>query len=105
VVDLALGHVAALKKLRSKPGYVVYNLGTGKGTSVLAMVQAFEQASKVKIPYQIMARRPGDIAVSYADCSKALKDLGWQTQKTVLDACLDSWRWQQKNPQGFEKKL
>jgi UDP-glucose 4-epimerase len=105
VVDLALGHVAALKKLRSKPGYVVYNLGTGKGTSVLAMVQAFEQANKVKIPYQIMPRRPGDIAVNYADCSKALKELGWQTQKTVLDACLDSWRWQQKNPQGFEKKL
>jgi UDP-glucose 4-epimerase len=101
VVDLALGHLAALKKLKKNPGFVVYNLGTGQGTSVLAMVKAFEQANKVKIPYQIVARRPGDIAVSYADCSKALKDLGWKTQKSVLDACLDSWRFQQKNPQGF----
>ena len=101
VVDLALGHLAALKKLKTKPGFVVYNLGTGKGTSVLAMVKAFETANHVKIPYQIVARRPGDIAICYADCSKALSDLGWKTKKTVLDACLDSWRWQQKNPQGF----
>jgi UDP-glucose 4-epimerase len=101
VVDLALGHLAALKKLKTNPGFVVYNLGTGQGTSVLAMVKAFEQANKVKIPYQIVARRPGDIAVSYADCSKALKDFGWKTQKSVLDACLDSWRFQQKNPRGF----
>jgi UDP-glucose 4-epimerase len=101
VVDLALGHLAALKKLKTKPRFVVYNLGTGQGTSVLAMVKAFEQANKVKIPYQIVARRPGDIAVSYADCAKALTDLGWKTQKSVQDACLDSWRFQQKNPQGF----
>jgi UDP-glucose 4-epimerase len=101
VVDLALGHLAALKKLKTKPGFVVYNLGTGKGTSVLAMVKAFETANQVKIPYQIVARRPGDIAVSYADCSKALSDLGWKTKKTLIEACLDSWRWQQKNPQGF----
>jgi UDP-glucose 4-epimerase len=101
VVDLAMGHVAALDKLKAKPGYVVYNLGTGKGTSVLAMVQAFEHANHVKIPYQIVARRPGDIAVSYADCSKALRELSWRTKKNVLDACQDSWRWQQKNPQGF----
>jgi UDP-glucose 4-epimerase len=101
VVDLALGHLAALKKLKTNPGFVVYNLGTGQGTSVLAMVKAFEQANKVKIPYQIVARRPGDIAVCYADCAKALKDLGWKTQKSVLDACLDSWRFQQKNPQGY----
>jgi UDP-glucose 4-epimerase len=105
VVDLALGHLAALKKLKSNPGFVVYNLGTGKGTSVLAMVQAFEKANQVKIPYQIVARRPGDIAVSYADCTKAFNDLGWKTQKTVLDACIDSWRWQQKNPQGFHNIL
>jgi UDP-glucose 4-epimerase len=101
VVDLALGHLAALKKLKTKPGFVVYNLGTGKGTSVLAMVKAFETANQVKIPYQIVPRRPGDIAVSYADCSKALLDLGWKTKKTVSEACSDSWRWQQKNPQGF----
>lgn len=102
VSDLALGHVAAIKKLKENPGFVVYNLGTGKGTSVLQMIQAFEQASGKKIPYQIVARRPGDIAVSYADCKKAEKDLGWKTQKTVLDACIDSWRWQQQNPNGFE---
>lgn len=101
VVDLAFGHLAALDKLKTHPGYVVYNLGTGKGTSVLEMVQAFEQATGVKIPYKIVTRRPGDIAVSYADAKKALAELGWKTEKTVLDACKDSWRWQQKNPQGF----
>jgi UDP-glucose 4-epimerase len=105
VVDLALGHLAALKKLKSNPGFVVYNLGTGKGTSVLAMVHAFEKANQVKIPFQVVARRPGDIAVSFADCSKAFKDLGWKTKKTIIDACLDSWRWQQKNPQGFHNIL
>ncbi len=101
VVDLAVGHVAALTKLKSNPKFVIYNLGTGKGTSVLEMVQAFEKANRVKIPYQIVARRPGDIATCYADCTKALKELGWKTQRTVLDACKDSWHWQQKNPQGF----
>jgi UDP-glucose 4-epimerase len=105
VVDLALGHLAALKKLKSNPGFVVYNLGTGKGTSVLAMVHAFEKANQVKIPFHVVARRPGDIAVSFADCSKAFKDLGWKTKKTIIDACLDSWRWQQKNPQGFHNIL
>ncbi len=101
VVDLALGHVAALKQLKTNPKMVIYNLGTGKGTSVLEMVQAFEKANRVKIPYQIVARRPGDIATCYADCTKALKEIGWKTQRTVLDACKDSWHWQQKNPQGF----
>jgi UDP-glucose 4-epimerase len=65
------------------------------------MIAAFTKASGVKIPYQVVARRPGDIAVSYADCTKALKELGWKTQKTVEEACVDSWRWQQKNPQGY----
>jgi UDP-glucose 4-epimerase len=102
VDDLAAGHLAALKKLTSQPGYVVYNLGTGKGTSVLEMVHAFEQASGVKIPYQIVPRRPGDIAESYADCHKATRELGWKTQKTILDACKDAWHWQQKNPHGYE---
>jgi UDP-glucose 4-epimerase len=101
VVDLAKGHLAALHKLKANPKFVIYNLGTGKGTSVLEMVQAFEKANRVKIPYQIVARRPGDIATCYADCSKALKDLGWKTKLTVMDACKDSWNWQQKNPQGF----
>lgn len=101
VVDLALGHLAALKKLKTSPGCQVYNLGTGQGTSVLEMVNAFEKANQVKIPYQIVARRPGDIAICYADASKAYKELGWKTQKTILDACKDSWHWQQKNPLGF----
>jgi UDP-glucose 4-epimerase len=101
VDDLALGHLAALKKLKTNPGFAVYNLGTGQGTSVLEMIAAFTKASGVKIPYQVVARRPGDIAVSYADCTKALKELGWKTQKTVEEACVDSWRWQQKNPQGY----
>lgn len=102
VDDLAAGHLAALKKLQSNPGFVVYNLGTGKGTSVLEMIHAFEQASGVKIPYQIVARRPGDIASSYADCQKAKLELGWSTQKTVFDACVDSWHWQQQNPHGYQ---
>lgn len=101
VVDLALGHLAALKKLKLNPGFQIYNLGTGKGTSVLEMVKAFEKANQVKIPYQIVARRPGDIAICYADASKAYKELGWKTQKSVFDACKDSWHWQQKNPKGF----
>ena len=103
VVDLALGHLAALAKLKDNPGFAVYNLGTGKGTSVLEMVKAFEQATGMTISYKIVARRPGDIAVSYADANKALKELGWKTEKTVLDACKDSWHWQQKNPKGFTK--
>ncbi|MFZ9782066.1 MAG: UDP-glucose 4-epimerase GalE [Bacilli bacterium] len=101
VVDLALGHLAALAKLKDNPGFAVYNLGTGKGTSVLEMVKAFEQATGMTISYKIVARRPGDIAVSYANANKALKELGWKTEKTVLDACKDSWHWQQKNPKGF----
>jgi UDP-glucose 4-epimerase len=101
VVDLALGHLAALKKLKTNPGFQVYNLGTGQGTSVFEMVKAFEKANQMKIPYQIVARRPGDIAICYADASKAYKELGWKTQKSVFDACKDAWHWQQKNPQGF----
>jgi UDP-glucose 4-epimerase len=101
VVDLALGHLAALAKLNDNPGFAVYNLGTGKGTSVLEMVKAFEQATGVTISYKMVARRPGDIAVSYGDANKALKELGWKTEKTVFDACKDSWHWQQKNPKGF----
>jgi len=104
VVDLALGHLAALKRLNSKshPGYDVFNLGTGKGTSVLELVHAFETVNQIKIPYQIVARRSGDIAVCYADCQKANTILQWQTKRTVADACLDAWRWQQLNPQGFQ---
>lgn len=95
VVDLALGHIAALKKLVTNPGYVVYNLGTGKGTSVLQLVKAFEKASGVKINYQIGPRRAGDLAFSFANVDKAKQQLHWETKLTIEDACHDTWRWQQ----------
>jgi len=99
VVDLAKGHVAALKS--SKPGVSVYNLGTGHGTSVLEIVEAFKQASGKEIPYIVSERRAGDIASCYADTSKAESELGWKAEKTILDACEDSWRWQSQNPAGY----
>ena len=101
VVDLAIGHLAALKKLEEKPGLVIYNLGTGKGTSVLEMVHAFEKANNLKINYEIMPRRPGDIATNYADVSKAFEEMGWKAIYTVEDACKDSWNWQKNNPNGY----
>lgn len=101
VVDLAKGHIAALKKMEENPGLLIYNLGTGKGVSVLEMVHDFEKANDIHIPYQIVARRPGDIDACYADCSKANKELHWRAELTVLDACRDSWNWQKKNPKGY----
>ena len=95
VVDLALGHVASLTKLHQNSGLVIYNLGTGKGTSVLELVHAFEEANGVEVPYVIAERRPGDIAECYADCSKAADELNWRAERTIVDACRDSWRWQQ----------
>ena len=92
-----------LKKLEEKPGLVIYNLGTGKGTSVLELVHAFEKATGKKIPYQICPRRPGDVAENYANCDKAFKELGWKAKYDIVDACRDSWNWQSKNPNGFEK--
>ncbi len=103
VVDLARGHLCALKKLREKPGLVIYNLGTGKGTSVLQLVHAFEQANNIKIPYVICERRPGDVDENYAEVSKAYEQLGFKTQYDIVDACRDSWRWQSNNPNGYEK--
>lgn len=94
VCDLAHGHVLALKKLETNPGYVVYNLGTGKGTSVLEMIKAYEKASGVKIPYVIKERRPGDIAASYANCDKAKEELGFTCKHTVEDACKDGYHFQ-----------
>ena len=102
VVDLAVGHVATLRKLETNPGLVVYNLGTGRGTSVFEMIEAFEKATGVKIPYVVDAPRPGDLAVSYADPSKAERELGWKAEKTVLDACADAYRFQKQNPNGIE---
>jgi UDP-glucose 4-epimerase len=95
VVDLAKGHVAALKKLEDQATVTAYNLGTGKGVSVLEIIAAFEKASGKKVPYEIVARRPGDVAAVYADCSKAGHELGWKAEKDLEDACRDSWKWQQ----------
>lgn len=101
VVDLAEGHVATLKKLEEKPGLVIYNLGTGKGTSVLQLVHAFEKANGVKIPYEFMARRPGDIAENFANCDKAKKELHWSARFSIEDACRDAFVFQKKNPDGI----
>ena len=101
VVDLAKGHIKAIEKLRTKPGVVIYNLGTGKGYSVLDMVRAFEKASGRKVPYRITARRPGDIAACYADPGKAKRELGWQAENGIEEMCKDAWRWQSTNPNGY----
>ncbi|WP_298888560.1 UDP-glucose 4-epimerase GalE [uncultured Serinicoccus sp.] len=102
VQDLAEGHVAALERISSHDRPLsVWNLGTGRGTSVLELVSAFERASGQQIPYEIVGRRPGDIASSYADPSLAETELGWRASRSVEDMCADTWRWQQANPQGY----
>ena len=104
VVDLALGHVKAVEKiLKDEPAVNIYNLGTGNGYSVLDIVKAFEQASGQKIEYKIAPRRPGDLDVCYSDASKALNELGWKAERTLLEMCEDSWRWQSGNPNGFDE--
>ena len=102
VVDLALGHLRALEKVMSISGVNAYNLGTGKGYSVREMVNVFEKVSSRKIPYTVTQRRPGDIAICYADPSMAKKELGWQAQRDIEEMCADSWRWQLNNPGGYE---
>jgi len=101
VVDLSRGHVAAVRYNTAHTGCEVFNLGTGLGYSVLDMVRTFEEASGVKIPYQIAPRRPGDLAVFYADPAKSAEELGWKAEKSLFDMCRDSWNWQSKNPQGY----
>lgn len=101
VVDLATGHLRALEKLNTKPGLVTYNLGTGQGYSVLDMIKAFEKASGKSIPYQIVERRPGDIAACYAAPQKARTELGWQATHTLEDMAESSWKWQSTNPNGY----
>ena len=101
VVDLALGHLAALEKVVAGNGAWTVNLGTGKGYSVLDFVKAFEKASGKPIPYQIVDRRPGDVAQCYADPSLAAEMLGWRAQRDLQQMCADSWNWQQKNPDGY----
>ena len=101
VMDLAQGHVCALRKLAENCGLAVYNLGTGKGYSVLEVIRAFGEACGRKLPYEICPRRPGDIAQCYADPSLAEKELGWRAQYGIQEMCRDSWNWQSKNPNGY----
>ena len=101
VVDLARGHVCAIRKLETKCGLFICNLGTGHGYSVLDVIHAFEKACGKKIPYVIDPRRPGDIAECYADPSKARRELGWEAEYGIEEMCADSWNWQQKNPDGY----
>ena len=101
VVDLAVGHVKALKKIEEKAGVCIYNLGTGKGYSVLDVVKAYEKACGREIKYEIKPRRPGDIATCYADASKAREELGWEAERGIEEMCADSWRWQSANPDGY----
>ena len=103
VVDLAKGHVAAVKYVAENTGCEVFNLGTGTGYSVLDMVKAFNEANGLDIPYAIAPRRPGDIATCYADPSKSEKILGWKAEKNLQDMCRDSWNWQKNNPNGYEE--
>ncbi|MCR5500154.1 MAG: UDP-glucose 4-epimerase GalE [Acetatifactor sp.] len=102
VVDLAIGHVKALKKIEENAGLRIYNLGTGTGYSVLDIVKNFEAATGVKIPYSIKPRRPGDIATCYADASLAKKELGWEAKYGIKEMCEDAWRWQKTNPNGYD---
>lgn len=102
VIDLALGHIKALEKISTTAGVHTYNLGSGQGTSVLELVQAFEKVNGVPVPYKIVDRRPGDVATCYANADKALEELDWKTEKTIEDMCRDTWNWQSKNPNGYE---
>lgn len=102
VVDLATGHIKALEKLVTHPGLVTYNLGTGVGYSVLDIIKNFEKACGKEIPYKITTRRPGDIDMCYADPTKAKEELGWEATRSIDKMCEDAWRWQTKNPNGYE---
>ena len=102
VVDLAMGHVKALDALIHLTGSHVYNLGSGNGTSVLELVQAFQQATGQPIPYEISARRPGDVATCFADSSKAERELNWKAVRGIVEMCRDSWKWQKENPNGYK---
>ncbi|MCE0493651.1 UDP-glucose 4-epimerase GalE [Vibrio salinus] len=104
VMDLADGHIAALREVSKREGLHVFNLGTGKGTSVLEMLSAFSESCGHPVPYQICPRRPGDIAECWASTAKAEKELNWKATRNVADMTRDSWRWQSENPDGYEKK-
>ena len=104
VVDLARGHLAALEKIKEQPGLEIYNLGTGRGYSVLEMTRAFEESTGQKVPYKQVDRRAGDIAECYADASKAKRDLGWVAELSLERMCEDTWRWQSRNPNGYDQE-
>jgi UDP-glucose 4-epimerase len=101
VMDLAEGHLSALEALQTRSGAHVWNLGTGQGYSVLEMVHAFESASGITVPYRIVPRRPGDIAICYADPAKAAQDMGWKARRGLEEMMCDAWRWQSMNPDGY----
>ncbi len=103
VVDLARGHVKALQAIERREGIAIYNLGTGRGYSVLEVVHAFERANHIKVPYVIKPRRAGDIATCYSNPAKAARELGWTAEYDIEDMCRDAWNWQKNNPNGFEK--
>ncbi|WP_346697074.1 UDP-glucose 4-epimerase GalE [Thermophilibacter mediterraneus] len=102
VCDLASGHAAALAWMNGRTGVEVFNLGTGRGTSVLEIINAFSKACGHEVPYVIEARRPGDVTANYADCTKARELMGWEARYTIDDMCRDSWNWQSHNPNGYE---
>ena len=101
MLDLALGHIKSVEKIASSKGVCIYNLGTGVGYSVLDVVKAFEKASGKEIKYEIVPRRPGDLATVYSDPTKAKKELGWVAERGLEKMCEDSWRWQKNNPEGY----
>ncbi len=101
IVDLARGHLAAIAKLKEKPGLLTYNLGTGTGYSVLDIIKAFETANNLTLPYVMGARRPGDIPVSYTNPALAKAEMNWQAEKSIEDICRDAWNWQKRNPEGY----
>ena len=103
VVDLAIGHVKAIERMKKAKGVHIYNLGTGVGYSVLDVVKAYEKACGKEIPYEIKPRRAGDIATCYCDATKAKEELGWVAERGIEEMCEDSWRWQSNNPQGYEE--
>jgi UDP-glucose 4-epimerase len=101
VTDLSIGHLRALERLEAHPGFLVCNLGTGRGYSVLEMIKAMEQASGRKIPYRVAPRRSGDVAEAWADPSRARVELGWSATRGLDQMCEDAWNWQVKNPNGY----
>ena len=103
VVDLAFGHIKALEKILESKKVHIYNLGSGVGTSVLELIKTFEVENKIRIPYKIVPRRAGDVAICFANADKALNELNWKTTKTIADMCRDTWNWQSKNPNGYRQ--